>query len=70
MKLRQRVIGDLYLASSIIFIYLTFLYYGFGQGKGWIFLSAGMALAIFGAYTKRTLMRKEQTKRRKRKNPL
>lgn len=66
MRIRQRVIGDLYLASSIIFIYLTFLYYGFGQDKGWIFLSVGMALAVFGAYTKRMLMRKERTRRRRR----
>ena len=67
MRIRKRIIGDMYLASSILFIYLTFLYYGFGQNKGWIFLSVGMALAIFGAYTKQTLMRKENpAKRRKR----
>jgi len=67
MRIRKRVIGDLYLASSIIFIYLTFLYYGFGRDQGWIFLSVGMALAVFGAYTKRTLSRKVQARRRRRR---
>ena len=61
MKLRKKAIGDLYLASSIIFIYLSFLYFGLGA-NGWVFLVIGLVIAFFGIKTKKVMMAKEKKK--------
>ena len=59
MKLRKRIIGDLYLTSSVIFFYLAFLYFGFGA-NGWVFLIIGLVIAFFGIKTKKLMMSKEK----------
>ncbi len=59
MGLRKRAIGDLYLAASIIFIYLAFLYFGF-KGKGLAFFVIGLALALFGIRTKNVMTTNER----------
>ena len=59
MKLRKRAIGDLYLAASIIFIYLAFLYFGF-KGNGWVFLIIGIVVAILGVKTKKVMIEEER----------
>jgi hypothetical protein len=68
MKLRKRAIGDLYLAASILFLYLAFLYFGFEQ-NGWAFLVIGLAVAAFGMKTKKVMMqgapKKAKSKKRK-----
>ncbi|HZX44148.1 MAG TPA: hypothetical protein VFF28_00540 [Candidatus Nanoarchaeia archaeon] len=64
MYLRKRVIGDLYLASSLLFITLAFLYFGF-TNNGLPFLIIGLALAGFGIKTKHTLIKQEKKARKK-----
>jgi len=66
MKLRKRAIGDLYLAASIIFIFLAFLYFGF-KGKGLTFLVVGLILAIFGIRTKKVMIAREELEKPKPK---
>ena len=66
MKLRKRAIGDLYLAASIIFIFLAFLYFGF-EGKGLTFLTVGLALAILGIRTKKLMIAREELEKSKPK---
>ncbi len=65
MKLRKRAIGDLYLAASIIFIYLALLYFGFSL-NGWAFLIIGLVIAVFGVKTKKVMMGEEEKPKRKR----
>ncbi len=64
MKIRKRVIGDLYLAASIIFIFLSFLYFGFKE-NGFIFLIIGLILAFFGINSKKDLIKKEYKSKKK-----
>jgi hypothetical protein len=59
MKLRKRAIGDLYLAASILFLYLAFLYFGF-ELNGWPFLVIGFVVAVFGMKTKKVMMKEEK----------
>ncbi|MBW2981025.1 hypothetical protein KY360_06435 [Candidatus Woesearchaeota archaeon] len=70
MKLRKRAIGDLYLAASVIFIYLAFLYFGF-KANGWPFLVIGLLIATFGIKTKKVMVAEEgkpkKAKSRKKK---
>ena len=66
MKLRKRAIGDLYLAASIIFIYLAFLYFGLDL-NGWAFLVIGLIVALFGIKTKKVMLVQEKGKKAKRK---
>ena len=66
MNLRKRVIGDLYLSASLIFIFLAFLYFGSKQ-DGWAFLIIGLAVAVFGIKTKKVMIGKESPKRSKKK---
>jgi hypothetical protein len=66
IKLRKRTIGDLYLASSLIFIYLAFLYFGF-QKNGFVFLVVGLAIASFGIKTKKVMIEREEMERRRRR---
>ena len=63
MYIRQRIIGDMYLACSLIFIYLSLLYFGMAVYRyGLIFIIIGLALAVFGGITKQYLKRKEKSK--------
>lgn len=64
MKLRKRAIGDLYLAASVIFIFLSFLYFGLYKNfnYGWTFLAIGLAVALFGMKTKGIMAGKESVK--------
>lgn len=55
MKLRKRAIGDLYLAASIIFIFLAFLYFGF-EKNGWPFLIIGFLTSFIGIKTKKVMV--------------
>jgi hypothetical protein len=66
MHIRQRLIGDLYLSSSIIFIYLAFLYFIY-SANGWGFLIAGFSLALFGVKTKQIMVLKEKPKKKPKK---
>ena len=61
MGLRKKVIGDLYLASSLVFIFLGFLYAGIliQPVYGLIFLVIGLIVALLGVVTKKTLILKE-----------
>lgn len=68
MKLRKRAIGDLYLAASVIFIFLAFLYFGF-NGNGWAFLVIGLLIAFFGIKTKKVMIQKETENPKKVKIP-
>ena len=65
MKLRKRAIGDLYLAASVIFIYLAFLYFGF-RANGWPFLVIGLVIAVFGIKTKKVMMKEERREKPKK----
>ena len=67
MKLRKRAIGDLYLAASVVFIYLAFLYFGF-RANGWPFLVIGLVIAAFGIKTKKVMMKEETVKPKKAKS--
>jgi len=68
MKLRKRVIGDLYLSASIIFIFLTFLAVGSGKNNLAIaFLAVGMLIALFGIRTKKAMMEKEKAETKGKK---
>jgi hypothetical protein len=67
MKLRKRAIGDLYLAASILFLYLAFLYFGF-ELNGWPFLVIGLVVAAFGMKTKKIMMTKERAAPKKAKS--
>ena len=66
MKLRKRAIGDLYLAASLIFIFLSFLYFGF-EKNGWAFLVIGLVIALFGMKTKKIMIEKEELPKAKKK---
>ena len=62
MQLRKRAIGDLYLASSIIFIFLTFVAVISRKNTMAIwFLAIGMLIALFGIKTKKVMIEKEET---------
>ncbi len=65
MKLRKRAIGDLYLAASIVFVYLAFLYFGFNL-NGWVFMTIGVVIAGFGIRTKKVMLEEEKGPKRKR----
>ena len=67
MKLRKRAIGDLYLAASILFLYLAFLYFGF-ELNGWPFLVIGLVVAVFGMKTKEVMTLKEKSAPKKAKS--
>ncbi len=58
MKLRKRTIGDLYLASSLVFLFLAFLYFGFSL-NGWAFLIIGLVVALLGINTKNVMLARE-----------
>lgn len=64
IKLRKRTIGDLYLAASLIFVYLAFLYFGFHK-NGFVFLIVGLGIATFGIKTKKVMIEREEMERRK-----
>ena len=59
MKLRKRAIGDMYLAASFIFIYLSLLQFGLSQ-NGLLFLVIGLVVAVFGMRTKKIMIEKEK----------
>ena len=64
IHLRKRVIGDLYMASSLIFIYLAFLYFGF-SGEGLAFLVIGLVIGLFGMKTKKVMIEQELKAKKK-----
>ncbi|HLC96403.1 MAG TPA: hypothetical protein VJH97_03715 [Candidatus Nanoarchaeia archaeon] len=68
MKLRRRTIGDLYLAASILFIFLSFVYSGAFERYdfAFAFLVIGLLVALFGAITKRKLIQQEHSRKRKK----
>ncbi|MBU0629268.1 MAG: hypothetical protein KKC75_08840 [Nanoarchaeota archaeon] len=66
MKLRKRVIGDLYLSSSILFIFLTFVAVISRKNNLAIaLLAVGMLIALIGVRTKQVMIEREkqETKR-------
>ena len=69
MTLRKRAIGDLYLAASVLFIFLSFVYFGAirRQDLGVTFLIMGLVIAIFGIFTKNTLVGKEKAVKQSKK---
>jgi len=65
MNLRKRAIGDLYLAASIIFIFLSFLYFGLYKNTSyaWSFFAGGLIVSFIGMRTKKVMMGKERKKK-------
>lgn len=67
MYLRKTIIGDLYLASSIIFFFLAFLYIGYDRSGWWMFLATGIVIAFIGMQTKREMAAKEEIDNKKKR---
>ncbi len=72
MKLRKRVIGDLYLAASSIFIFLAFLYFTIIEkddsfSYGISFLVIGLVIAGVGMVVKNIMIQKEKIESKPKK---
>ena len=70
MNIRIRTIGDLYLASSLIFIFLTFLYASVLKryGYSFAFFIVALLLSFIGVRVKKALILKElKSVKKKRK---
>jgi len=67
MKIRKRVVGDMYLAASFIFIFLAFLYFTVLQKDdsytyGVSFLVLGLIIAFVGIVVKNLFVKNETAK--------